>query len=80
MAMEDHQGNVSPSSSSSSSSSTSSPNQQPLSIDVELWKMAEERAQEILYIIQPNVVSEKKRKEVAEYVQNLIRGCYGAEV
>lgn len=42
--------------------------------------MAEERAQEILYIIQPNVVSEKKRKEVAEYVQNLIRGCYGAEV
>lgn len=83
ITVEDCQGNLSPSSSSSSSSSlssASSPNQQPLSIGEELWMMAEERAQEILYIIQPNVVSELTRKEVTDYLQSLIRGYYGAEV
>ena len=37
---------------------------QLLSIDKELWQMAEERAQEILWTIQPNVLSEVNRKEI----------------
>ncbi|KAG4915461.1 hypothetical protein JHK87_053018 [Glycine soja] len=53
---------------------------QLLSIDKELWQMAEERAQEILWTIQPNVLSEVNRKDVIDYVQRLIRGYYGAEV
>ncbi|MED6185100.1 hypothetical protein PIB30_053787 [Stylosanthes scabra] len=69
--MEDIQENLFPS---------SSPNEQPLSIDEELWLMAEERAQEILCTIQPNVISEANRREIIEYVQRLIRGYYGAEV
>lgn len=69
--MEDRQENSLPS---------SVPNQQPLSIDEELWLLAEERAQEILCTIQPNVISEVNRKEVIEYVQRLIRSYYGAEV
>ncbi|XP_027365847.1 uncharacterized protein LOC113872458 isoform X2 [Abrus precatorius] len=51
-----------------------------LLIDEELWQMAEERAQEILSTIQPNVLSEVNRKDVIDYVQRLIRGYYGAEV
>ncbi|RYQ85710.1 hypothetical protein Ahy_B10g105299 isoform B [Arachis hypogaea] len=69
--MEDIQENLFPS---------SLPNEQPLSIDEELWLMAEERAQEILCIIQPNVISEVNRKEIIGYVQRLITGYYGAEV
>nr|KYP69481.1 hypothetical protein KK1_008672 [Cajanus cajan] len=42
--------------------------------------MAEERAQEILWTIEPNVLSEVNRKDVIDYVQRLIRGYYGAEV
>ncbi|XP_020212333.1 uncharacterized protein LOC109796896 isoform X2 [Cajanus cajan] len=57
----------------------SSPSQL-LSIDEELWRMAEERAQEILWTIEPNVLSEVNRKDVIDYVQRLIRGYYGAEV
>ncbi|XP_047147595.1 uncharacterized protein LOC124820026 isoform X1 [Vigna umbellata] len=53
---------------------------QLLSIDEELWQMAEERAQEILWTIEPNVLSEVNRKDVIDYVQKLIRGCYGSEV
>ncbi|XP_057737085.1 uncharacterized protein LOC130954359 [Arachis stenosperma] len=56
------------------------PNQQLLFFDEELWLMAEERAQEILCTIQPNVISEVTRKEIIEYVRRLIRGYYGAEV
>jgi len=53
---------------------------QLLSMDEELWQMAEERAQEILWTIEPNVLSEVKRKDVIDCVQKLIRGCYGSEV
>ncbi|KAH1205001.1 hypothetical protein GmHk_16G045814 [Glycine max] len=53
---------------------------QLLSIDEELWRMAEERAQEILWTIEPIVLSEVNRKDVIDYVQRLIRGYYGAEV
>lgn len=75
-----NQGNASPSSSSSSSSSSASSILQILSIDEEIWQMAEERTQEILYTIQPNVVSELNREGVTDFVQSLIRGYYGAEV
>lgn len=64
----------------SSSSSSSSPNAHPLSIDTELWLLAEERIQEILCAIQPAVVSETKRKEVINNVWRLINGYYGIEV
>ncbi|KAE8655533.1 Melibiase family protein isoform 1 [Hibiscus syriacus] len=73
----------SPSSSSlslSSSSSSSSNNPHPLSIDDELWILAEERAQEILCIIQPALVSEENRKSIIAYFQRLIKGYYGCEV
>jgi len=53
---------------------------QLLSIDEELWQMAEDRVQEILWTIQPNVLSEVNRKDVIDYVQRLIRDYYGAEV
>lgn len=57
-----------------------SPNQPQLPIDEELWLMAEERAQEILCTIQPNVVSEVNRKQIIDFVQRLIGGYYGGEV
>ncbi|KAK7282426.1 hypothetical protein RIF29_11178 [Crotalaria pallida] len=60
--------------------SSSTSNQKPLSLDKELWLFAEERAQEILCVVQPNVLSEANRKEVMDYVMALIRGYYGAEV
>ncbi|XP_058786609.1 uncharacterized protein LOC131661185 isoform X2 [Vicia villosa] len=59
---------------------SSSPNQPHLPIDEELWLMAEERAQEILCTIQPNVVSEVNRKQIIDFVQRLIGGYYGGEV
>ncbi|KAK7410824.1 hypothetical protein VNO78_01959 [Psophocarpus tetragonolobus] len=68
-AMDDKQVNPLPSSSAS----------QLLSIDEELWRMAEERAQEILWTIEPNVLSEVNRKDVIDYVQRLIRSSSGAE-
>jgi len=42
--------------------------------------MAEERAQEVLCTIQPNVVSEVNRKQIIDFVQRLIGGYYGGEV
>ncbi|CAK8567784.1 unnamed protein product [Lathyrus sativus] len=59
---------------------SSSPNHSHLPIDEELWLMAEERAQEILCTIQPNVVSEVNRKQIIDFVQRLIGGYYGGEV
>ncbi|KAK7410818.1 hypothetical protein VNO78_01953 [Psophocarpus tetragonolobus] len=53
---------------------------QLLSVDEELWKMAEERVQEILWTIEPNVLSEVTRKDVIDYVQRLIGDYYGAKV
>ncbi|KAG4389894.1 hypothetical protein AAZX31_06G168700 [Glycine max] len=53
---------------------------QLVSIDEELWRMAEDRVQEILWTIEPNVLSEVNRKDVIDYVQRLIKGYYGAKV
>ncbi|KEH35564.1 putative polynucleotide adenylyltransferase [Medicago truncatula] len=55
-------------------------NQKLFLMDEELWFMAEERAQEVLYTIQPNVVSEVNRKRIIDFVQRLIGGYYGGEV
>ncbi|KAH9702827.1 ntp transf 2 domain-containing protein [Citrus sinensis] len=81
LEMEDLQEELltSPSHTSSSSSYSSPPNLYPFSIDAELWLLAEERIQEILCTIQPAIVSEKKRKEVINYIQRLINGYYGIE-
>ncbi|XP_007011348.2 PREDICTED: uncharacterized protein LOC18587491 isoform X1 [Theobroma cacao] len=70
----------SPSSLSFSSCSISSSQSHPLSIDAELWLMAEQRIQEILCIIQPALVSEERRKSIVGYFQRLIKGYYGIEV
>ena len=43
-------------------------------------KLAEDRVQEILWTIEPNVLSEVNRKDVIDYVQRLIKGYYGAKV
>lgn len=57
-----------------------SPPSQLLSIDEEIWKMVEERAQEILWTIEPNLLSEENRKDVIDYVRSLIGDYYGAHV
>ncbi|XP_047158248.1 uncharacterized protein LOC124828895 [Vigna umbellata] len=56
------------------------PPSQLLSIDEEIWKMVEERAQEILWTIEPNLLSEENRKDVIDYVRSLIGDYYGAHV
>lgn len=76
--MEDFQETLSTISSLPSSSSL--PNPDPLSIDGEIWLMAEKRTQEILCAIQPTVDSEKARKEVIDYVRSLIQRYYATEV
>ncbi|ESW09614.1 hypothetical protein PHAVU_009G141900 [Phaseolus vulgaris] len=53
---------------------------QLLSMDEELWNMIEERAQEILWTIEPNLLSEENRKDVIHYVRKLIGDYYGAHV
>lgn len=59
---------------------SSSSHRRPLSIHDELWQVAEERAQEILWTIEPNTLSERNRKNVADYVQSLISSYYGLQV
>ena len=76
--MEDSQEKLSPSSSISSSFSLPIPD--PLSTDAELWLTVEQRTQEILCIIQPNIVSDKRRREIVNYVRRLIKGNFGTEV
>ncbi|CAI0431347.1 unnamed protein product [Linum tenue] len=56
------------------------PDVNPLSIDSELWLMAEHRIFEILCCIQPASASEKKRDEVISYVSRLIKAHYRSEV
>ncbi|XP_025013825.2 uncharacterized protein LOC8260858 [Ricinus communis] len=68
------------SSCSSSTSSSHSLDLYPLSIDSELWLMAEKRTQEILWVLQPSSSSEQKRKEVIDYIQRLIKHHYATEV
>ncbi|KAF8397025.1 hypothetical protein HHK36_018663 [Tetracentron sinense] len=67
-----------PSPSLSSSSSSSEPH--PISIGSDCWVRAEQTTHEIICQIQPTLVSERRRKEVIDYVQRLIRGYVGSEV
>lgn len=64
----------------SSLSSFSSPNQDLLLMDAELWLMAEQRTQEILCTVQPNIMCDKRRNEVINYLRSLIIGYFGTEV
>uniref|UniRef100_A0A2P2MG45 Uncharacterized protein MANES_07G140200 n=1 Tax=Rhizophora mucronata TaxID=61149 RepID=A0A2P2MG45_RHIMU len=52
----------------------------PLSVDSELWLMAEQRTGEILCTIEPVLASEQKRREVIDYIQRLIQGHFGTKV
>ncbi|KAK3003588.1 hypothetical protein RJ639_019994 [Escallonia herrerae] len=63
----------------SSSSSSSLSFQQP-HIHADCWLIAERVSHEILSVIQPTVVSEKKRMEVIDFVQKLIRSRCQTEV
>ncbi|KAL5569725.1 hypothetical protein UlMin_026300 [Ulmus minor] len=65
---------------SSRSPSSLSPNPNSFSFDSELWLMAEQRTQEILCIVQPNIFSDKRRKDVIKYVKGLVKGYFGTEV
>ncbi|XP_023637951.1 uncharacterized protein LOC17886661 isoform X2 [Capsella rubella] len=74
---------VSSSSSSSSSSlslSTAQPKGVSLPIDGDSWRIAEERAHEILCTIQPVVISDRSRNEIIDYVRTLIKSHDGIEV
>lgn len=59
-----------------------SANPLPVAIDVstECWAKAELRTRELIYQIQPTVVSENQRKAVVQYVQRLVRRRIGCEV
>lgn len=52
----------------------------PLSISPRRWVRAEKATQNIISKVQPTAVSEERRREVIDYVQNLIRKCLGCEV
>jgi hypothetical protein len=58
----------------------SSCDQKIISIDEELWLMVEERAQEIICIVQPNIISEANRNKIIDFVRRLVGGCCGGEV
>ncbi|KAK6118205.1 hypothetical protein DH2020_047991 [Rehmannia glutinosa] len=62
------------------SHATSSADQNPFEIGTEHWATAERAAHGIIRKIQPNSVSEERRREVVDYIQRLIRNCLGAEV
>ncbi|KAF8080234.1 hypothetical protein N665_0964s0015 [Sinapis alba] len=72
-----------PSSSSSPcslSKTTTQPKGDSLLIDDLSWMIAEERAHEILSIIQPIFVSDRNRIEIIDYVRALIKSHDGIEV
>ncbi|CAN1858330.1 hypothetical protein LINPERHAP1_LOCUS42836 [Linum perenne] len=65
---------------SSSTFSCPRPELNPLSIDSELWSMAEHRIYEILCTTQPASESEKMREDVISYIEGLIKAHYTTEV
>ncbi|GMP51474.1 hypothetical protein CsSME_00017688 [Camellia sinensis var. sinensis] len=52
----------------------------PSSSNPERWNRAEEATQKIIWQVQPTVLSEKRRREVIDYVERLIGGAIGCEV
>lgn len=61
------------------SSSSSSSSDEPV-IKAESLQRAEEVIEGIICQIQPNSISQNRRRAVIDYVQRLIRGCLGCEV
>lgn len=55
-------------------------NPEPSAISAENWQVAEKVTQDVLWCIQPTVVSEHRRKGVVEYVQKLLKRSIGTEV
>lgn len=51
-----------------------------LSISSDVWRVAEERIEEMLCVFQPSVISQDRRNEVIEYVQRVIGSYLGTEV
>ncbi|XP_072973478.1 uncharacterized protein [Typha angustifolia] len=49
-------------------------------LDVERWTMAERRTAELIARIQPDQPSEKRRRDVANYVERLIMKCFSCKV
>ncbi|CAH9138566.1 unnamed protein product [Cuscuta epithymum] len=52
----------------------------PSSIGEDYWELVDETAREVLNYVHPTMDSEEKRKDVIEFMQNLIRGCAPCEV
>ncbi|KAL0668781.1 hypothetical protein Bca4012_031485 [Brassica carinata] len=65
---------------SSSSLTTAQAEGDSLMIVEESWMIAEERAHEILSVIQPFFVSDRNRNEIIDYVRALIKSHDGIEV
>ncbi|KAJ6806395.1 uncharacterized protein M6B38_174290 [Iris pallida] len=55
-------------------------NPHPTEVADSSWRRAEEATADVIESIQPTMVSERRRKEVVEYVQRLIGGFLGCEV
>ncbi|KAL8171443.1 hypothetical protein V2J09_023247 [Rumex salicifolius] len=66
--------------SSFSSSSSSASNFHPEDVGAEHWETADSMADEILTLIQPTAMSERRRKEIIEYIQILFGASYGIKV
>ncbi|CAH9069225.1 unnamed protein product [Cuscuta epithymum] len=56
------------------------PNPRLSSIGSESWARAEKLTQDIIFNVQPTIVSEKRRKSLIDYVQRLFRGSLHCEV
>ncbi|KAL6574498.1 hypothetical protein OROMI_011783 [Orobanche minor] len=54
--------------------------QNPFEIGRDNWATAERATHKIIRKVQPNSVSDERRKKVVDYIQRLIRNCLGAEV
>ncbi|KAL6131699.1 hypothetical protein ACLB2K_070073 [Fragaria x ananassa] len=49
-------------------------------LSTDKWLVVEKRVEEILWTVQPNVTSEWRRREIIDYIQRVIKGCFGTEV
>ena len=65
---------------SPSSACSSTTNPHLMSITAECWSITKLTTQEILCAIQPTIVSERRRKEIIDYIRGLIWDSFGYEV
>ncbi|KAK9741831.1 hypothetical protein RND81_03G131700 [Saponaria officinalis] len=68
------------SSTSSLSSASVESNPRPLAVGARSWLVGEKTTQQILSVIQPTTESERRRKEIIEYLQGLIGDAFGIKV